>query len=632
MKTRIIGFILLFLAKGSFAQISGIINTYTQVTAVDLICNKVTVGSTAGFAVGDRALMIQMQGAVIDQTQAATFGDLTGAGIAGAGNYEFVVILAISGNDIYFKNTILYNNYDPTNGSIQLITVPQYTDVTITGTLTAQAWNGTTGGVLVFEASGIVTLNANIDVSGIGFRGGLPTQPGSNASGCPTSTTIYYEATTSISAGWKGEGATKFITGKEAGRGKSLNGGGGGRTHNSGGGGGGNYGSGGRGGDVTNTCSFFGSPFGLGGYAFTNTNYNNVSNKVFMGGGGGGGQQNNNTSFPGANGGGIVIIRAGTIEGNAFTITANGNTALTNTFDGGDGAGGGGGGGAILLSAGTYPSAITATASGGNGGGTNPVGNPASNKNFGPGGGGGGGVVWINQAALPPSVTSNVALGNPGISTYSNTSWGAAAGTAGSVLTGLVLKESSTLFTGTPCITTPVELISFEAKQKNQSVTLAWSTASEKNNNYFVVERSSDLTTFDFIANVSGAVNSGQINRYSLLDKKIQGSVYYRLSQVDLDGKKEVLGTRYVNFTFAPSVDFICYPNPFNGNLNFELNENTKGKILVQVVDAMGSVVYFTEMEFRKTLELQLTNLPSGLYTVIASDGNFRKLKKVIKE
>jgi hypothetical protein len=635
MKWKCFIILLVLFAKDSFAQISGVINIYTPVTAMDLTCNKVTVASTAGFATGDRVLMIQMQGAVIDQTNAATFGNLTGTGIAGAGNYEFAVILGISGNDIYFKNKILYSNYDPVNGSIQLISVPQYTDITISGVLTANAWDGSTGGVLVFEASGIVTLNANIDVNGLGFRGGNPTNPGTNSTTCYDSqTSTYYYALSSIYAGEKGEGATKYITGKESGRGKNLNGGGGGQSHNSGGGGGGNYGAGGRGGDVATTCDGFlpatYDPFGLGALGFTNTYYNNVSKKIFLGGGGAGGQQNNNTSFPGANGGGIVIIRAGTIAGNNFTVNAQGMTAATNTLDGGDGAGGGGSGGTILIQAGSYSSNITADVRGGTGGGTNAYGS-ASNKDFGPGGGGGGGAIWVSQAALPAQVTASLTAGAAGISAYSNTNYAATAGVAGAALTNLALSESATLFTPA-CIATPVELISFEAKQEDQYVRLEWSTASEKNNLYFLVEKSSDLSLFEIISKVAGAGNSGIINDYNLLDKNPNASFYYRLSQVDLNGDTKILGIRHIDFSRTGSLDFNCYPNPFNENLNLEFNSGKSGKIYIQVIDIIGTQVYSLEADSSKKIILPFASLPSGIYTIIASDGYSQTLKKVIHQ
>ena len=65
------------------------------------------------------------------------------------------------------------------NGSVQLITMPNYGDANVVNTLTADAWNGETGGVLALKVSGQLLLGSNIDVSGLGFRGG-ETQTASN--------------------------------------------------------------------------------------------------------------------------------------------------------------------------------------------------------------------------------------------------------------------------------------------------------------------------------------------------------------------------------------------------------------------------------------------------------------------
>src|ERR1035437_1655864 len=136
-------------------SISGVINIYTKVTAFG--CNSITVASASGYNQGDTVLVIQMKGANIDTiSNTPSFGSIRKYN--DAGNYEFNIIKSISGNIIYLKNALL-NVYDP-SGLVQLIRVPYYNNVTVSGTLTALPWNGNTGGVLVFNAAGTVTLNA----------------------------------------------------------------------------------------------------------------------------------------------------------------------------------------------------------------------------------------------------------------------------------------------------------------------------------------------------------------------------------------------------------------------------------------------------------------------------------------
>ncbi|HVX90757.1 MAG TPA: hypothetical protein VHC20_03965, partial [Candidatus Paceibacterota bacterium] len=141
-------------------NISGVINRYTPVVLIDKCNASVVVRNSFGFAAGDKVLIIQMKGASIDLTDHSGFGDITAYN--NAGNYELATVDEVNGFTLVLHNK-LAREYD-VSGLVQVIRVPQYTNVTVTGTLTAKAWDGQTGGVLAFIASGTVTLNADIDV------------------------------------------------------------------------------------------------------------------------------------------------------------------------------------------------------------------------------------------------------------------------------------------------------------------------------------------------------------------------------------------------------------------------------------------------------------------------------------
>src|SRR5205085_3941864 len=128
----------------------------------------------------------------------------------------------------------------------------------------------------------------------------------------------------------------------------------------------------------------------------------------------------------GANGGGIIIMRALQATGTA-TLTANGFNAY-NT--GRDGAGGGGAGGSVLFTTQTGPlTGLTVRAKGGNGGSAwllqAPAGDPG--ERHGPGGGGGGGYVLISSAAA----STDVSGGQNGLTTTANEPFAAQPGTPG---------------------------------------------------------------------------------------------------------------------------------------------------------------------------------------------------------
>jgi uncharacterized repeat protein (TIGR01451 family) len=415
-----------------------------------------------------------------------------------SGLYEYAIadstVLAASGNvNLTLKKPLInaYTSAAATANSgqkrFQVIRVPQYASAKIQGTMFASPWDGNVGGILAVDTFGTFDLNGQrLSVNEAGFRGGYgPKSPltGTSHQGYVATTTASYnynvENTNNVLKGFgsgKGEGvagtprylSTKltynvdpaditrtpvwtggFIDnnvdgypGGDTGRGAPGNAGGGGNYHNSGGGGGGNGGNGGQG--------SIGYGFSGPGYAsliqdaggrpgsssLTNTP---TPMKVFMGGGGGGGEANHaQQGVPGGAGGGIVMLRAGTIIGSG-TIYANGSKGDRGAYGTNpDGAGGGGAGGTVLIqSRNSTTASITIEAKGGAGGSTEQdtfynyrnsvtaTSNQGDDKGYspdgyvydqgqephGPGGGGAGGIVLYNvtsSATITPLVNGGV--------------------------------------------------------------------------------------------------------------------------------------------------------------------------------------------------------------------------------
>lgn len=439
MRSRFL-FLLLFSLRAllAFSQtsISGVINTYTPVSYVDFCNNNVVVESAVGFSTGKKVLLIQMSGADLDITETPAYGSVTGYNTTG--NYEILTIATISFNIITFSEA-MEKNYDAIGGRVQLVTIPEYNDVSVDGNVTATPWTGTKGGIICFISTGVLTFNADIDASDAGFKGG----DDYSHNLCYASTGNYdgYACTeTDYCGSRKGESIGKYLD-DSLGRGAPANGGGGGNDSNTGGGGGANYGAGGIGGERYNPpadeCP--GSFPGFGGHALL---YSNAENRIFMGGGGGSGDQNENDGTPGAPGGGIVLIQANTIAGNNFTVKANGKTVYAVASL--DAAGGGGGAGTILLTAATVSSPLNIQLNGGDGGDVDN--NFDATNCHGPGGGGGGGALWVSGAAVPANVFLTATGGqagetiNPDAPASCNGSTnGALDGQPGGAITGLVL-------------------------------------------------------------------------------------------------------------------------------------------------------------------------------------------------
>ena len=430
MKNLITFFVLLsfFNCQSQLINISGIVNSYYKTDSIYTSnCRSyIELSNSIGLAKNDKILIIQMQGAVIDTTNTTNFGSIKR--YMNAGNFEFATIKDIQSNKIELNSMLL--KYFNSNDIVQVVKVARYKSAKVIGTINCIPFNGNTGGVIAIEVLDTLELNANIDVSNCGFRGGnlYPNE----LFNC--SDTRPFWSLFTASRGPKGEGIYKYNSRFEAGINNTANAGGGGSANNSGGGGGANAGIGGYGGDQSTDCGIGGNN-GLGGQTIDYI----LQPKVFMGGGGGAGQQDENMATPGMNGAGIIFIKANYLIGNSNSILADGGSQTNDAGNGiiADGAGAGGAGGTVILDVSNYSTSTTISTKGGNGGNTK-----IENAIIctGPGGGGGGGLIWHKGVALPPTIITNTNAGNAGITINSlsinnGTSFGAGDGDIGMIKT-----------------------------------------------------------------------------------------------------------------------------------------------------------------------------------------------------
>ena len=416
-----------------------VINRYAAVLSQAGGCsNTFLVDDASGFGTGDTILMIQMKGAIIDSSNSSAFGTILAYN--GAGNYELNVVSGVTGNNISLLYKVV-RQYDIPKGKVQFVRVACYSSYTVNTTHGCKPWNGSKGGVFAIRVGGALTLNADIDVSGMGFSGGTP----KNVSVYGCNRTDYYYPTSNNEGAQKGEGVAEVSAAKGWGRGALANGGGGGNDHNGGGGGGSNAGSGGIGGNQfkLGSCVTTLNIGGVGGYAM-----NYALNKLFLGGGGGCGQGNNLGEMAGAPGGGIIYISAGNLIGNGHSINANGADAPQCTAPSpgcqDDGGGGGGGGGVIYNTSSVVSGALIANAHGGKG--SNIYVSPNTTE-VAPGGGGGGGLIAFIPGSYSSSVSFNAAPGNAGVlPQFGNINYGAAAGNSGTKTNSIAIPIPSLLY------------------------------------------------------------------------------------------------------------------------------------------------------------------------------------------
>jgi len=167
----------------------------------------------------------------------------------------------------------------------------------------------------------------------------------------------------------------------------------------------------------------------------------------------------------------------------------------------------------------------------------------------------------------------------------------------------------------------PVGLSAFTAQAAGPTaVRLAWTTASEKNNAGFTVERSVGGLPFVAVGTVAGAGTSNVANSYSLLDAKLPSGatqLYYRLRQTDLDGAVTYSPVRSISLA-APKTDapaqLLAYPNPAHQAVRVQVLGATATAPL-EVFDTMGRLLrtQAAPAEGEKAV-LALDGLPTGLY------------------
>jgi uncharacterized repeat protein (TIGR01451 family) len=652
--------------KDGSPTISGIVNSYYPGTSANVAVGATSVpvgainskGNQTAIAKGDLILIIQMQDADINSTDSDAYGNGVGGdapantGIApsptgasgytslnNAGRYEYAVAAGpISGGAIPIQagTTYSYRTQAGTTSfgqrTYQVVRIPQYLDLTISGTLTTAAqWNGNSGGIVALDVAKQLTFTAGsvIDVNGLGFRGG-----GSNPNpytGGSTSPSPYRSVSAGVGQGLdgpKGEGiagtprfvatqpfgffnvrasnsTTDLVTSNypngDEGRGAPGNAGGGGNEHNSGGGGGANGGDGGMGGRSFN--GFGGSQprfdtfvGGFGGKAIPAD-----PKRLILGGGGGAGDTNDQTrpSGAGGGGGGLVIIRAGTVTGTG-TISARGGDGIDSvTGTTPDAGGGGGAGGTVLIAATGSTASVSVIATGGAGG---DLAENNTNELDGPGAGGGGGAVYTSGGGTP-TVTSGAAGIITGGNLRNNTPNGATPGIVGTSGTVSLSTDLPTSISGSnpicqnqPPTTNDLSTPPQPNPNGTSTVTVPTLAGNDPEDGVLGAGKSFRITKLPtngilYYPNASGvptAVTLGQlIANYDPTKLTIDPNdgaitVTFEYAAIDSGGKEDATpATVTMPFTVSPNLLLVKRITGINGNSTQNPNDGTPLNVFV---------------------------------------------------
>ncbi len=182
----------------------------------------------------------------------------------------------------------------------------------------------------------------------------------------------------------------------------------------------------------------------------------------------------------------------------------------------------------------------------------------------------------------------------------------------------------------------PVELTAFTATSTNNSVDLAWATATEINNSGFEIQRKSGNGSFAKVGFVKGAGNSLFPVEYGYKDADLKAGAYtYRLKQVDLDGTSKF--SPEVNVEVSLPMVYALeqnYPNPFNPSSVIKYSVPKAGIVNISVFNALGEKVATIINGMHEAgsfnVEFNASKLGSGIYFYRMESGDFVSVKKMM--
>lgn len=175
--------------------------------------------------------------------------------------------------------------------------------------------------------------------------------------------------------------------------------------------------------------------------------------------------------------------------------------------------------------------------------------------------------------------------------------------------------------------TLPVKLVDFSVYNKGTKALLQWNTASESNNKGFYIQHSINGENWSDISFVAGKGTSNINNKYEATDANpVNGINYYRLKQIDFDGKYSYSPIKTINFNTRSSVEISLFPNPARESITISVKDMSVKTARYEIIDATGKVLrsgmFKNAFENSIQTSLNVKDLPNGVYVLKVQDGN----------
>jgi hypothetical protein len=177
----------------------------------------------------------------------------------------------------------------------------------------------------------------------------------------------------------------------------------------------------------------------------------------------------------------------------------------------------------------------------------------------------------------------------------------------------------------------PVKWLSFDVNKQGETSVLDWRTGEEFNNMGFEVQRSPDGRNFEKIGWLDAKATPRELNSYQFLDvNPYKGINYYRLNQVDFDGKFSFSPVKSVLFS-DEGFNVRTWPNPVSNRLFIEISNDEKEKGEIKLINSTGEVVIRQLFEYSEmNAQLDINPILPGFYTLIVESPHHSHLEKII--
>ena len=178
-----------------------------------------------------------------------------------------------------------------------------------------------------------------------------------------------------------------------------------------------------------------------------------------------------------------------------------------------------------------------------------------------------------------------------------------------------------------------VELEHFTAEQVNSAIRLNWSTATESENDFFLIQRRSSMGEFEQIAKIDGAGNSTNRLEYDYIDRKpFDSDNYYRLVTLDFNGTQT-----FSDIVFVPFVEqfevLSLYPNPSNGNFTLQIRNEMESDMQLNLASPAGKTILKQSHRLEKgvnSIEFELVGIEHGNYIMEVEISGMRKYLSIV--